>query len=100
MKAHPDTNASLTTNVQEDGEAERKRRLRLVEWMRVISLLSYQGGVSSTALNSSFARNRLAFIKLQRTAFALGSKVPHQVLKASGGDTLKGHTRTHPEHDG
>ena len=54
---------------------------------------------SSVALSSSGAK-RLALTKLQGTAFTLDSKRPHQVFKASGGDALRGNTRSHPEHDG
>ena len=50
--------------------------------------------------NLERARKRLALAKLQRTAFALDSKGPRQVLNASGVDALRGHTRSHPEHDG
>ena len=55
---------------------------------------------SPTALSSSGVRNGLAFTKLRRTSFALASKRPQQVLRLSGGDALRGNTRTHPEHDG
>ena len=46
------------------------------------------------------------FTKLENTSlnekvsFRTRFKKLHQVLNASGGDAVRGHTRTHPEHDG
>ena len=64
--------------------------------MRLDHLLSKEEEVEIVSLFSC----QKATVFNKETLFSLGSKIPHQVFTVSGGDAVRGHTRTHPEHDG
>ena len=74
------------------------------ELVRVGLLLICQG---SNKEQRGKRKKEVLLARFERTSpscaeqvFALDSEMPRQVLKTSGGDALKGHTRSHPEHDG